>query len=98
MSGPPRPPAHRRFAPFVDRIAHEGADPWALHWQARLDAAAGKDVILLSVGDPDLDTPAAVVDVAVERLRAGDTHYTESAGPPGTLRPQTAHSAYRRAR
>ena len=82
MSGPPRPRAHRRFAPFVDRIAHEGADPWALHWQARLDAAAGKDVILLSVGDPDLDTPAAVVDVAVERLRAGDTHYTESAGRP----------------
>jgi aspartate/methionine/tyrosine aminotransferase len=74
-----------RFAPFVQRIAHEAADPWALHWEARQAAAAGRDVIVLSVGDPDLDTPARVVDAAVASLRAGDTHYTESAGRP-TLR------------
>jgi arginine:pyruvate transaminase len=71
-----------RFAPFVDRVAHAGADPWALHWEARQAAAEGKDVIVLSVGDPDLDTPPRVVDAAVASLRAGDTHYTESAGRP----------------
>jgi aspartate/methionine/tyrosine aminotransferase len=71
-----------RFAPFVERVAHEGADPWALHWEARQAAADGKDVIVLSVGDPDLDTPPRVVDAAVASLRAGDTHYTESAGRP----------------
>ena len=73
----------RRFAPFVERIAHEGADPWALHWRAREAAAAGKDVIVLSVGDPALDTPAPVVDAAIASLRAGDTHYTETVGRPG---------------
>ena len=71
-----------RFAPFVGRVAHEGSDPWALHWEARQAAAAGQDVIVLSVGDPDLDTPVPVVDAAVASLRAGDTHYTESAGRP----------------
>jgi aspartate/methionine/tyrosine aminotransferase len=71
-----------RFAPFVDRVAHEGADPWALHWEARQALAAGRDVIVLSVGDPDLDTPPRVIDAAVASLRAGDTHYTESAGRP----------------
>jgi aspartate/methionine/tyrosine aminotransferase len=71
-----------RFSPLVDRIAHDGSDPWALHWRARAALAAGKDVIVLSVGDPDLDTPKAVVDKAIERLLARDTHYTESDGRP----------------
>jgi arginine:pyruvate transaminase len=70
------------FSPLVGRIAHDGSDPWALHWRARAAQAAGEDVIVLSVGDPDLDTPAAVVDKAIERLRAHDTHYTESGGRP----------------
>ena len=73
----------RRFAEFVARIAHEGGhDPWALHWEARHAAARGEDVIVLSVGDPDLATPAPVVETAVASLRAGDTHYTESGGRP----------------
>src|SRR5258708_40185781 len=35
---------------------------------------------IFSVGDPDLDTPAPVVDRAIECLRAGDTHYTPATG------------------
>ncbi len=74
---------NRRFSPLVDWIAHEGGnDPWALHWEARNALARGEDVIVMSVGDPDLDTPAAVVDAAVNALRKGDTHYTESIGRP----------------
>ncbi len=69
-----------RFSGLVERIAHDGSDPWALHWRARAAQAAGEDVIVLSVGDPDLDTPAPVVDKAIERLHAHDTHYTESGG------------------
>ncbi|HXQ32165.1 MAG TPA: pyridoxal phosphate-dependent aminotransferase [Steroidobacteraceae bacterium] len=68
------------FSPLAGRIEHDGPDPWALHWRARAAHAAGEDVIVLSVGDPDLDTPAPVVDKAIERLRARDTHYTESSG------------------
>jgi arginine:pyruvate transaminase len=71
----------RRFAPIIDWIAHEGGvDPWAIHWEARQAKERGEDVILLSVGDPPIDTPVAVVDRAVAALRGGDTHYTEILG------------------
>ena len=40
------------------------------------------DIIDLTVADPDLSTPEAVVERAVAALRAGDTHYAETAGRP----------------
>jgi aspartate/methionine/tyrosine aminotransferase len=75
-------PRKPRFAELAGRVAPEGTDPWVLHWEAQQAKAAGEDVIVLSVGDPDLDTPAPVIDTAIERMRGGDTHYTETAGRP----------------
>jgi aspartate/methionine/tyrosine aminotransferase len=72
----------KRLSPLAKLVAPEGIDPWVLHWQARHALAAGEDVLVLSAGDPDLDTPAPVVEKAIERLRARDTHYTETAGRP----------------
>ena len=69
-----------QYSPLVKRIAGEGVDAWLVHYKARLAAERGEDVILLSVGDPDLDTPAPVLERAIERLRAGDTHYTPATG------------------
>ena len=34
------------------------------------------DVISLGVGEPDFDTPRAIVEAGVESLREGRTHYT----------------------
>ena len=51
----------------------------------------GEDVIILSVGDPDLDTPQPVLERAIEALRAGDTHYTPVAGRE-LLREAIAHA------
>jgi aspartate/methionine/tyrosine aminotransferase len=65
---------------LVKRIAGDGADAWLIHYAARQALERGEDVIMLSVGDPDLDTPAPVVERAIERLRAGDTHYTPATG------------------
>jgi aspartate/methionine/tyrosine aminotransferase len=69
-----------KFSPLVQRISGEGADAWLTHYDACAARDRGEDVIVLSVGDPDLDTPAAVVDKAIERLRAGDTHYSPASG------------------
>src|SRR6202521_63447 len=69
-----------QYSPLVKRIAGDGADAWLIHYAARAAHERGEDVILLSVGDPDLDTPAPVLDRAIERLRAGDTHYTPATG------------------
>jgi aspartate/methionine/tyrosine aminotransferase len=43
---------------------------------------AGKRVIHLQVGDPDFATPQPVVEVGMEALRGGLTHYGPSRGAP----------------
>jgi arginine:pyruvate transaminase len=68
------------YSPLVKRIAGDGADAWRIHYAARAAAERGEDVVLLSVGDPDLETPAPVLERAIERLRGGDTHYTPATG------------------
>jgi arginine:pyruvate transaminase len=68
------------YSSLVNRIGGDGADAWLVHYAARAAHERGEDVILLSVGDPDLDTPAPVVERAIECLRAGDTHYTPATG------------------
>ena len=69
-----------KLSALVDRISGEGADAWLTHYEARAAAERGEDVVILSVGDPDLDTPVPVVERAVEALRGGDTHYTPAGG------------------
>jgi arginine:pyruvate transaminase len=68
------------YSSLVKRIAGDGADAWVVHYAARVALERGEDVILLSVGDPDLDTPAPVLERAIEGLRGGDTHYTPATG------------------
>ncbi len=69
-----------RLSPLVARIGGKGAEAWEVHSQAMTRLAAGEDVIALTIGDPDFDTPSAIVEAAVEELRAGNTHYTGTAG------------------
>jgi octopine/nopaline transport system ATP-binding protein len=71
-----------RFSALTQRIAGDGADAWLTHYEAVAARGRGEDVIVLSVGDPDLDTPAPVVEHAIAQLRAGDTHYAPAAGRP----------------
>ncbi len=42
--------------------------------------AQGIDVVPLSAGEPDFDTPKHIADAAVEAIRAGFTKYTPSGG------------------
>jgi aspartate/methionine/tyrosine aminotransferase len=69
-----------RFSPLVERIGGEGSDAWRTHSEAAAARDRGEDVIILSIGDPDINAPDAVIERAVERLRGGDTHYTPSKG------------------
>ena len=48
--------------------------------KAQAMEAAGRHVVHMEVGEPDFDSPACVIDAAVEALRAGRTHYTHSMG------------------
>jgi aspartate/methionine/tyrosine aminotransferase len=69
-----------KFSPLVERISGEGSDAWLTHSEAAAARERGEDVIILSIGDPDIDAPEAVIERTVERLRAGDTHYTPARG------------------
>ncbi len=42
----------------------------------------GKDIVSLTIGEPDLDTPAEVIEKACEAMRKGYTHYTSNFGIP----------------
>lgn len=42
--------------------------------------AQGRDVISLSIGEPDFDTPQYIIDAAKQALDDGYTHYTPVAG------------------
>ena len=53
---------------------------------AREMRAAGRDVLSLSAGEPDFDTPAHVCAAAVEAMEAGDTRYTAADGTPALKR------------
>lgn len=71
-----------RYSRFIGRTAGEGAAAWDLHVEALTQKRAGRDVIILSIGDPDFDTPPAVTEEAVRLLRSGDTHYADILGLP----------------
>ncbi len=49
---------------------------------AKRMAQEGIDVISLSIGEPDFDTPAHIKDACIDALRHGETHYAPSAGIP----------------
>jgi aspartate aminotransferase len=54
----------------------------AINDKARALRQQGKDVINLGGGEPDFDTPKSIIDAADAAMRAGMTHYVNSAGLP----------------
>ena len=54
----------------------------AISAKARALAAEGKDIIGLSAGEPDFDTPDHVIEAAIAAMRAGETRYTDPDGTP----------------
>lgn len=71
-----------RYAPLVEWVAGRGAGAWAVHMEARRRHDAGEDVIFLTVGDPDQDPPAAVIEATVAALRRHRTGYAPIVGYP----------------
>jgi len=43
---------------------------------------AGRSIVHLEVGEPDFDSPGAVLEAGMEAMRRGHTHYTHSLGHP----------------
>ena len=71
-----------RYSSLTTRIAGQGAAAWTVHTRAMERIRAGEDVIALSIGDPDFDTPVSIRQAAVEALSRGRTHYSPVSGEP----------------
>ncbi len=66
------------IAERLDRISP--SQTIAISTKARALKAAGRDIISLSAGEPDFDTPQNVKDAAIRAIQGGDTKYTDVAG------------------
>ncbi len=69
-----------RYSSLVDRLYNRAASGWDVHFEAWEAQARGEDVMVLSVGDPNFDTPEAITDACIAALRSGDTHYNVISG------------------
>jgi aspartate aminotransferase len=68
------------IAERLDRISP--SQTIAIATKARALKAAGRDIISLSAGEPDFDTPQFVKDAAIAAIQAGATKYTDVSGTP----------------
>jgi aspartate aminotransferase len=66
------------IASRLDRISP--SQTMVITQKARALKAAGRDIIGLSAGEPDFDTPPNIKDAAIRAIEAGDTKYTDVTG------------------
>ena len=73
--------------PFAERVAHL-APEGAYHMLARAQAleAAGRHIIHLEIGQPDVPTFPNISEAGIKAIRDGYTRYTPSAGIPALRR------------
>ena len=72
------------IASRLDRISP--SPTMAISAKARALKAAGRDIISLSAGEPDFDTPDNVKQAAMRAIERGDTKYTDNGGTPALKR------------
>ena len=87
-----------RYAEITDRLAELGGAKWAVHARAGALAALGRDIIELTIGEPDVPTPAALIDTAVAAMTAGRTGYSNGRGEPALTQALAARYTVRRGR
>jgi arginine:pyruvate transaminase len=71
-----------RFSPLTERVAGKGAGAWAIHFKALQLKSSGRDVIFLTVGDPDQAPPLPIIEATVDALRRRRTGYAPITGFP----------------
>jgi arginine:pyruvate transaminase len=75
-----------KFAKVTERLGGLGSEKWAVHIEGRRRADRGEDLIFLSIGEPDLPPPAAILDEASRQMKAGRLRYAEGRGEANARR------------
>jgi len=87
-----------RYAPVTDCLADLGGAKWEVHALARRMQAAGESVIELTIGEPDVATPPALLETAARSMAAGRTGYSNGRGEPALVAALAARYTARRGR
>ncbi|MBS0374026.1 MAG: aminotransferase class I/II-fold pyridoxal phosphate-dependent enzyme [Proteobacteria bacterium] len=84
-----------RFGARTAAIATPGSRAWQVSDRAEARLAAGDDVIVLTVGDVDVPTPAHILAAVQRSLAAGRTHYAPIVGEPALREAVAARTNHR---
>jgi len=87
-----------RYASVTERLKHLGSAKWDLHFRARDLAAAGRDILEFTIGEPDVPTPQALIDATTAAMQSGRTGYSNGRGEPETVAAIARRYAARRGR
>ena len=69
-----------RVSERISAIMPAGKSGWEIHFHALARVQAGEDLLMVTAGDHDFDTPGETVEACVAALRAGHHHYSELGG------------------
>lgn len=72
-----------RQTAITKRLAGLGGAKWEVHFEAARLAAQGRDIIAMTIGEPDVPTPPELIDAAEAAMRRGRTGYSNGRGEPG---------------
>jgi len=87
-----------RYAAITERLADLGGAKWEIHARARAMKAAGRAVIELTIGEPDVPTPPDLIARATAAMQAGRTGYSNGRGEPALRHALAARYSARRGR
>lgn len=72
-----------RHTENTKRLAGLGGAKWEVYLKVKELVAQGRDIIELTIDEPDVPTPATLIDAATDATRRGRTSYSSGRGEAG---------------
>ncbi len=69
-----------QFASITKRVANLGSEKWLPHLRAKKMAEIDPNVILLTIGQPDIAVSSELTNIAIESINKGRTGYSNGRG------------------
>ena len=79
----------------TQRLSGLGGAKWEIHLKAKELINQGRDIVSLTIGEPDVPTPDALMQIAMQSMLKGRTGYSDGRGEKG-LRLALAERASKR--
>ena len=65
------------------RLTGLGGAKWEIHLKAKELINQGRDIVSLTIGEPDVPTPDKLMEIAMQSMREGRTGYSDGRGEKG---------------